>query len=95
MRVVALEPAPAATPRAQPILLRVFERFFQVDGGITRRFQGMGIGLALCRAIVEAHGDRIWVESLGEGRAALSISRCPQWESMRVNRDPAGWMDTS
>jgi signal transduction histidine kinase len=46
---------------------QVFERFYQVDGSTTRRFGGMGIGLALCKEIVEAHSGRIWAESAGEG----------------------------
>ena len=37
-------------------LARLFERFYQVDGSSSRRFGGMGIGLALCCVIVEAHG---------------------------------------
>ena len=49
-------------------LERVFERFYRVDSEITQRVRGVGLGLAVCRGMVEAHGGRIWVEStLGEG----------------------------
>lgn len=42
---------------------RVFERFFRVDGKLSRKTQGTGLGLYLSRAIVEAHGGAIMVES--------------------------------
>jgi histidine kinase len=55
----------------------LFRRFYQVDGSSTRQFGGMGIGLALCKAIVEAHGGRIWAESEGEGRGSTFYVALP------------------
>jgi signal transduction histidine kinase len=47
---------------------RIFERFFQLDGGVTRHYGGVGLGLAVCKEIIEAHGERIQVESTpGQG----------------------------
>lgn len=43
--------------------VRIFERFYQVDGSASRRFGGMGVGLALAWEIVEAHGGTVVVES--------------------------------
>jgi len=44
-------------------LVRVFDRFHQVDQSIRRRFGGMGLGLSLVQHIVESHRGVVWVES--------------------------------
>jgi signal transduction histidine kinase len=57
-------------------LPRVFERFFQVETHLTRRFGGMGLGLAVAKAMVELHGGRIWAES-EEGKGSTFIFLLP------------------
>jgi len=42
---------------------QIFERFYQVDSTLTRQYGGVGIGLAVVRQIVEAHGSSVEVES--------------------------------
>ncbi|MFZ1396297.1 MAG: ATP-binding protein, partial [Candidatus Promineifilaceae bacterium] len=47
---------------------RIFERFYQVEGGSKRRHKGTGLGLTLVKEIVEAHRGTVSVRSqLGQG----------------------------
>jgi|APCry1669189070_1035195.scaffolds.fasta_scaffold00006_28 PAS domain S-box-containing protein len=51
---------------------QIFQRFYRVDNRLRRETQGSGLGLYLARAVIEAHGGTIWVESqLGRGARFL------------------------
>ncbi|MCS7060903.1 MAG: ATP-binding protein [Anaerolineae bacterium] len=62
---------PGISPEDQKHL---FTRFFRANNALTRKTQGAGLGLYLSKAIIEAHGGRIWVESDGQHGARFSFS---------------------
>jgi PAS domain S-box-containing protein len=58
-------------------LPHVFERFRQGDGSTTRSHGGLGLGLAVVRHLVEAHGGLVWATSEGAGKGATFVVSLP------------------
>ena len=67
---------------------KLFQKFYQIDTGPTRRHQGSGLGLVICKGIIDAHGGKIWVDKTcgsGSGGAAIKFT-LPQVESTKEGR---------
>ncbi|MBN3898013.1 MAG: PAS domain S-box protein [Nostoc sp. NOS(2021)] len=70
----------------------VFDYFRQADGATTRKFGGLGLGLAIVRHIVELHGGTVQAESLGEEQGATFTVMLPlikiYLNSQQIDRQP-------
>jgi CheY-like chemotaxis protein len=58
-------------------LPHVFERFSQAEGSSSRRHGGLGLGLALVRHLIEAHGGTVSADSAGRGQGARFVVLLP------------------
>jgi signal transduction histidine kinase/response regulator RpfG family c-di-GMP phosphodiesterase len=68
---------------------KIFDRFYQVDSSLERRFGGTGLGLAICKSIAEWHGGRVTAES-EVGRGSRFTVVLPRRSDRRVAvRPPA------
>jgi two-component system, OmpR family, sensor kinase len=59
------------------LIPQIFERFKQADSSITRKYGGLGLGLAISRHIVNLHGGSIEAASPGEGKGATFTVKLP------------------
>ena len=53
----------------------LFEEFFKADE--SRHYQGSGLGLSICKKIVQGHNGRIWAESKGIGKGSTIAFSLP------------------
>ena len=60
----------------QEEVVQIFERFYQVKNSSQAK-AGAGIGLALCKTIIEAHDGRIWAKSAGQNQGATFFIALP------------------
>lgn len=70
-------------------LPRIFERFSQADSSYARRQGGLGLGLAIAREIVAAHGGSLQAHSQGLGLGATFTVTLPLSQPVRRERPPA------
>lgn len=82
----------------------IFEKFHQIKKGVRLQGQGVGLGLSICRNVVEGHGGAVWAEEGGEGgaRFVVVIPRIPEefrdavdGEEPLQEEEPAGHADPS
>ena len=70
---------------------RLFERFYRVEGDLARTTKGVGLGLYICKSLIEAHGGHMWVDSTpGVGSTfSFTLPKLPDSDDAVMTPRPA------
>ncbi|MBW3538020.1 PAS domain-containing sensor histidine kinase [Candidatus Parcubacteria bacterium] len=85
VNVSVRDTGPGISPENIPHL---FQKFYRVDSSATRTIGGTGLGLYLCRAVIELHGGRIWAEST-PGQGSTFYFNLPRLPASQAEPTPA------
>jgi signal transduction histidine kinase len=69
---------------------KLFQKFYQIDTGPARKHSGTGLGLVICRGIIEAHGGKIWVDKTYGSGAAIKFTLPQIKKQLKAKEDDAG-----
>ena len=84
--VSVTDEGPGIPPEEQA---KIFAAFYRTDEATAARVAGLGLGLYICRMIVERHGGRIWAESEGQGRGTTVRFTVPYEPAGHAEQGPA------
>src|SRR5574337_833639 len=74
----------------------LFKKFYQIDTSVKRRHRGSGLGLSICKGIIEGLGGKIWIES-AEGLGTIVYFTIPKgdiaamWPILQAFSDQLDW----
>ena len=81
---VVVEVADTGPGIAADEIPRLFDKFYRARAPAGSRVRGCGLGLAICKGIVEAHGGRMWVESAPGQGSRFCFTLPPAHDAMRA-----------
>lgn len=68
---------------------RIFDKFYRPDHGDAQVAYGYGLGLYVCRKLIEAQGGKVWVETGSSGGSVFQFT-LPVWQEKRIETDDPG-----